>query len=132
MKNTSSSQILYWSTILFLTLMNFFVAMVLVPFFLAAPSFALYMSVAIFGLLFGQLFNLLMTKIEDLERHHHIFASTFIPLIGLASMLAALSSVESIASSLHITLTQNPKVTVLIYVAAFLLPNAVTRIIQRK
>jgi hypothetical protein len=128
----ASSSVLYWSTILFLTMMNFFVAMVLVPFFLAAPTFQLYLTVAIFGLLFGQLFNILITRIEFLERHHHLFASIFIPLIAIIALLIVLSSAESIAAVLGITITQNPKITMVIYIAAFLAPNTLSRLLSKK
>lgn len=125
------SSMLYWSAILFLTMMNFFVAIVLVPFFLAAPTFQLYLTVAIFGLLFGQMFNILITRIEHLERHHHIFASMFIPLIAIISLLIVVSSLNSIAAVLGITITQNPQITMVIYISAFLLPNTLSKILSR-
>ncbi|MFH1181643.1 MAG: hypothetical protein V1702_01675 [Candidatus Woesearchaeota archaeon] len=128
--NRSASAVLYWSTILFLTMMNFFVALVLVPFSLAAPTFQLYLAVAIFGLLFGHLFNILITRIEFLERHHHLFASIFIPLIAIVALLIVLSAAESIAAVLGITVTQNPKITMVIYIAAFLTPNTLSRIMK--
>jgi hypothetical protein len=127
----SASSVLYWSTILFLTMMSFFVAMVLVPFFLAAPSFQLYLAVAIFGLLFGQLFNILISRIEYLERHHHLFASIFIPLIAIISVLTVLSLAQSIASALGTEMTQNPRITFVIYISAFLIPNILSRILAR-
>jgi hypothetical protein len=127
----AASSVLYWSTILFLTLMNFIVAIILVPFFLATQSLQLYLTIAIFGLLFGQLFNVLITRIEYLESHHHLFASIFIPLIAVVALLAVLSLSRSLASVLGVQITQNPRITILVYVATFLLPYSMSRLLSR-
>jgi|WetSurMetagenome_2_1015567.scaffolds.fasta_scaffold387815_2 hypothetical protein len=127
----AASSILYWSTILFLTLMNFIVAIILVPFFLATPTLQLYLTIAIFGLLFGQLFNVLITRIEYLERHHHLFASIFIPLIAIVALLAVLSLSRSLASVLGVQITQNPRITILVYIASFILPYSTSRLLSK-
>jgi hypothetical protein len=125
----SLSSVLYWSTILFMTLMNFLVAVILVPFFIMASSVELYLTVAIFGLLFGQIFNILITRIEHLERHHHLFASVFIPLIAIIALLTVLSLAQKTSDALGIVQAQNPRITILVYIAAFITPNTIARLL---
>ncbi|MBN2454786.1 hypothetical protein JXB11_04545 [Candidatus Woesearchaeota archaeon] len=124
----TANMILYWSTILFLTLMNVLIALVLTPFLFASETPQLYLMMVIFGLLFGYIFNLLITRIEFLERHHHFFAAIFIPLIAIITILTIISSIDHIASILNITISQDPKITVLVYGAAFMLPYTLGRI----
>jgi hypothetical protein len=124
----TASLILYWSTILFLTLMNFMIALVLTPFLLATPTIQLYLIIALLGLFFGYIFNLLITRIEFLEKQHHFFAAFFIPFVAVITILTILSSVGSIAATLGLEITQDPEITLTLYAAAFIAPYVLSRI----
>ncbi|MCP3686215.1 MAG: hypothetical protein GY861_26510 [bacterium] len=128
----STSELLYWITLLVLLICNFLVALVLMPFLLATTRFELYIVIIILGLFFGFLFNLLITNIENLEKKHHVIAAIFIPLIAVIDLHIIIKAVNKIAYILQLPIHQNAVVVASVYVIALLTPYLVLNVLLKK
>ena len=120
--NVSMSFVVYWTVLLVLTLANFVVSILLIPFLLILKPVLLELIVATLGLIFGLLFNLVIRDIEHVEIKHHLMAAVFIPAVAIINIFVVVSVANSIAERIKIPLEQNPVFTSVIYVVMFLLP----------
>ena len=128
----SSSQILYWMVLVVLTVCNFVVAVVLIPFLLVINPMQFYMINILLGLVFGLLFNTLINDIEHLERRHHIIAAIFIPFVSLINILIMTSVANRLAEMLKLTSNANPLLASLVFVVAFIAPYTIGIIRDKK
>lgn len=120
--DVSMNFVVYWTVLLVLTLANFVVSILLVPFLLILKPFLLELIVAVLGLIFGLLFNLVTRDIEHIETKHHLTAAVFIPAVGIINIFVVVSVANSIATKIKIPLVQNPVFTSIVYATFFLLP----------
>ena len=117
-----SSSILYWTTLLVLLVSNLLVAIVLIPFLVVIDSGFIYLIIALLGFVFGILFNHLIRDIEHLERHHHVAATVFIPLVAVLNLFAIIPVTNTVRMLLELGPIQSPVVIAATYVCAFILP----------
>lgn len=118
----SGSRIIYWMTLLVLTVCNFLVTLALIPFILFLDPLQIYFTVGLLGLVFGLLFNMLVRDIEHLRVHHHMLAIIFIPIMALINFYVISSIVTRITEPLGLTKSVNPLLLGLVYAVIFLLP----------
>ena len=114
--------VIYWTTILVLTIANFLVSVVLIPFLLVLKPYQLEIVVAILGLVLGLLFNLIIRDIEHIEAKHHLIAAVFIPAVALINVFVMVTIANNFATRLNLQMHENPVFISLIYIATFLIP----------
>lgn len=120
--NVHASRLLYWTSLLVLMVCNLLIAVFLVPFLLVLGGTLIYILVAVIGFVFGLFFNLLLRDIENLEAHHHLFATIFIPLVSLLNIALMTSASARIAEIIKVSFKLDPVIMSLFYVSAFMLP----------
>lgn len=123
---TSMNFVVYWTVLLVLTLANFVVSIVLVPFLLILKPFFVEIIAGVLGAIFGLLFNLIIRDIEHIETKHHLAAAIFIPAVAIINIFVVVNVSNSIAQRINLPLKQNPIFVCLIYVAMFLLPYGIS------
>ncbi len=115
----------YWTTLLVLVTANIFSAIVFIPLMLLTSNLQFYLIIAILAILFGHVFSMLITKIENIELHHHAMAVIFIPLFSVVILIVTSNSMTGIASLLGLEQNKDPIMVSLFYIAFFLLPHAI-------
>lgn len=128
----SANRILYWMIILVLTVINFVISVLLIPFLIALKGFSLYLIVAALGFIFGLIFNLLLLDLEHLEKKHHIFATIFIPLVSIINIFIIVNISNRIDEMLGIGIYHYPFTISSIYVIFFIIPYLFSGIKQFK
>jgi hypothetical protein len=119
--------IVYWLVLLVLTIANFMISVILVPFLLVFKPLQLEITVAVLGLVFGLLFNHLILNIEHVRARQHYAAAIFIPVIAILNIFIMVAVANGLSANLtrvggNFTVHTNPYVVAMIYVAAFLIP----------
>ena len=109
-----------------LTIANFMISVILIPFLLVMQDIYLYAVVVVLGLVFGFIFNFLITDIEHLETRHHVFAGTFIPLIGIIDIFIMITISNDIARVFKLMTHSNALYVAIVYVVSFMLPYIIT------
>ncbi|MCX6706619.1 MAG: hypothetical protein NT001_00570, partial [Candidatus Woesearchaeota archaeon] len=66
------NKVVYWATLLVLTIANFLISIVLIPFLLVMKPYQLGMIAGLLGFMFGLMFNLIVRDIEHIETKHHV------------------------------------------------------------
>ena len=117
--------LIYWTTLLVLTLANFFAAIAITPFMFIAPSPYFYILVSFMALFFGFIFSMLVTRIENIDRHHHLLAAFFIPSLALFNLIVLAHSTTRFAEILGIKATKDLLLTGVIYIAFFMIPHSI-------
>ncbi|MBD3313230.1 hypothetical protein GF345_02205 [Candidatus Woesearchaeota archaeon] len=112
----------YWATLLVLTVSNFLISIVLIPFLLVMQPLQLSVIVIVLGLIFGLMFNLVILDIEHIKNHHHLLAAVFIPGIALVNVFVMVSIANGFGDRIGLESHENPMLISIIYIAAFLLP----------
>ncbi|PIN86444.1 hypothetical protein COV19_04775 [Candidatus Woesearchaeota archaeon CG10_big_fil_rev_8_21_14_0_10_44_13] len=120
--NVGTNFVVYWAVLLVLTIANFLVSIMLIPFLLVMKPFLVEIIVGVMGLVFGLLFNLVIRDIEHIETKHHLAAAVFIPAIAIINIFVVVNVANAITARIKIPLAQNPIFVSLIYVVMFLLP----------
>jgi hypothetical protein len=128
----ATNRFLYWSGLLFLTVMNFVIAFILLPLTLLLHGWTPYVLVIVFGLLFGVIFDFLIKDLEHLEKRHHLFAAIVIPVISIVDLFLIQSIAKSISVVLNIKLAQNPMIAGSLYLLAFLGPFTYSYLIKKE
>lgn len=119
----SMNRVHFWITLLILTICSFMITLILVPFLLVLPNSLIYIIVVLLGFLFGLIFTFIVLDLEHLEKHHHIFAGFYIPLVALINMLILVALSKKIGEVLKITVqARDPLLISLFYVVSFILP----------
>ena len=116
-----AARILYWLVLLMLTICNFLIFIILIPFILILKSTHLFLIIGAIGLVFGLIFNFLINDIEHLEPKHHRFAAAFIPIIAIINIFM-LISIERFISGVYPYSNMDIFYASLIYVIMFMLP----------
>ncbi len=120
------NKVVYWTTLLVLTVANFLVSIVLIPFLLVLKPYQLGMIVAVMGLVLGLLFNLVIRDVEHIETKHHVVAAIFIPSVALINVFVMVSIGNSLSQTLGIAGHENPVLISLAYICAFLVPYIIS------
>jgi hypothetical protein len=120
------NRVLYWSTLVLVIIANTLVSIVMVPILLVMSNLVLYFIIAVLGLTFGALFNLLIRDIENIDPRHHVIAGIFLPAIAVVNIYSMVTFSNKFGQILQIShLQQNPWIVSLVYVVAFLLPYVI-------
>lgn len=116
----------YWTSLALLALFNLIACFFLIPFLMFFDGFYLYLSVVLFGLMFGILFNFLIIGLEHLDNHHMIIAGIFIPLLAVIDMVLILKIVERINMILKVSVEYDVSMIIIIFITVFVLPYLVS------
>jgi len=116
----------YWMFLIILTVINFFVSVALIPFLLILHIAQISIIVAVLGVGFGMLFNLLIWDIEHLETRHHVGAAVFLPVLAIVSISLIVMASNRMAERLIGGVHQNAVLVAGVYVFAFLAPYLVS------
>jgi len=117
---------LYWMLLILLAVINFFVSVALIPFLLVLKVGQLEIIMAVVGIAFGMLFNLLIWDIEHIETKHHLLAALFLPALAIISITLIVFASNRLATEIKGGMQQNPIIIAGIYVFAFLLPYLIS------
>jgi len=120
-----SHEILYWQTLLIMLLANFIASIILVPVLMAIKGWFIYVIVMTMGIIFGIIFNHLITDIENIKRRHHIFAGTFLPAVAVIDFFIMVKLANKFAETLRIDVMQDSFIISVTFIGAFLLPYIV-------
>ncbi|MBI2137634.1 hypothetical protein HYU12_03890 [Candidatus Woesearchaeota archaeon] len=124
--------IIYWTTLLTLTITNIFaaVAITFLAIFTTTAVFNLFLTAI--AILFGYVFSLLITKIENLSTHHHLAAIILVPSFSIISILATSSSAPKIAKAFGIATSFEPETAAITYAIAFTAPYLITLYLKER
>ncbi len=111
---------------------NFAIAVALIPILLVVRGLALYLILAVMGLFFGLLFELVIRSIEYFERKHHIILVILIPIISLAIVYVISKTSNSFTKSLNLNNFHDPVIVALVYAVSFVMPYLVYRFILKR
>ncbi len=124
---TETNRILYWMSLLVLTISNFVISIVLIPFLLTINNYFLYIIIILLGIIFGSLFELLIEDIEHLNKKHHAIALIFIPAIAIINIFVTVNIANNINQFLKFNIIHEPIIISAIYVISFLTPYIIGR-----
>ncbi len=111
--------------ILLLVVTNFLGALLLIPFLLFFDGFAEYAIIAVFAVVFGMIFNLMIHSIEQLGDKHHIIAGVVVPVCALFDLLILFSLLEKITDVLALSKSYNYPFIVVFFIVAFIIPYCI-------
>jgi hypothetical protein len=123
--------LIYWTTLLILVIANIAASIALMPLLLFSSSFNFYLMIALVAIFFGYIFNMLITRIENVDPHHHLFAAFFIPAFAVINMVIMSNSTAGIARIIGLQSEKDPLVTSSFYLLFFIFPH-VLHIIRKK
>lgn len=122
-KEPKRGKFVYWFALVIAIVGNGILSVVLVPFLLVLSSIALYAIIAVIGLAFGSLFNLLLRDIEAADQKQHVIAWIFIPALAVINIYVMTDMANYLIKLLKLSNTlQDPFLVSIIYVFSFSLP----------
>ncbi|PIN69654.1 hypothetical protein COV93_04605 [Candidatus Woesearchaeota archaeon CG11_big_fil_rev_8_21_14_0_20_43_8] len=127
----SSHRFLYWSGLAFILVINFLIAIILLPLILILKGYMIYFIVGGIGILFGVIFDFLIRDLEHLEKRHHLFAATLIPIIGILDLMIINFVSKNLAVIFKVKISHNPLVAGSVYILAFMIPFAYSLLIRK-
>lgn len=83
---SATHPIIYWTGLFIAIIGNLLLSVTLIPFLMILSTAQLYIILAIIGVVFGAMFNLIIKDIEHVDQSHHIMAGIFIPSIALITV----------------------------------------------
>lgn len=113
---------IYWLVLFVLTIGNFFVSIILVPFMLVLEPAQIELIAVVLGIVVGALFSHLIWSIEHIEAVHHLVAAIFLPVVAVINVFIMAEISNSFASRLGLAGHENPYLVSVLYAAAFLVP----------
>jgi hypothetical protein len=117
-----SNLLIYWVNLFVLTIGNFLIAFILIPFLLTLKGSGLYLIIVILGIVFGTLFSIMIRDIEMLETKHHIFATIYIPLISILTLYIMVTVANNLENILGMGVQHQPLPVSILYAVVFVLP----------
>ena len=125
------NKVIYWTVLLVLTIGNFLISIIMIPFLLLLETYQVEVIVITIGLVFGLLFNLIIRDIEHIEPKHHLGAAVFIPALAIINIFVMVSVANSFSARLSLETSKNPVVVSLFYIGAFILPYVLSSLKSR-
>ena len=122
---------IFWILLIVLIAANFAVSAALMPLLIALSGAALYFVIAVLGLVFGLVFELVIRTIEHLEKRHHLALAVLILLTALANAFLISRLSNDLASGLSLNNSHSPLIIGLVYAASFALPYLVYRFVLK-
>ena len=120
--------LMYWSALLIAIVGTFMVSIALIPFLIYLSGFYLFFTIILMALIFGFMFELLLSNIEYMEQQHHIIAGAFIPAIAIINVFVIVNIANTLSRIINSSLRQNAIIISIIYVAFFLIPYGLSRL----
>jgi hypothetical protein len=123
--------IVYWISLFAAIIGNFIISVILIPFLLMLENkLSLYIVVMVMGLVFGALFNFLLTDIHRLDYRHHVISGAVIPALAVINVYIMVEVSKTVGTIISVTVNQNAFVISIIYVAMFIVPYILTMILR--
>ena len=119
----------FWTLLLGVIVINFIMAISIVPFLLFLQGPIILISSIILGFLIGFMFNYMMLELEGLEDEHHVIIILLVPILGVLDVLL-INAIMLRLSSLF-SVGYNYDAAVLLFVIFFLAPYVVYHIWHR-
>lgn len=119
---------IYWTVLLVLTIGNFLISIIMIPFLLVLETYQVEIIVTVIGLIFGSLFNLIIRDIEHIESKHHFAAALFIPALAIINVFVMVSVANTFSARFNLMNAKNPVFVSLFYVGAFVIPYIIGEI----
>jgi len=117
--------VVYWTTLLVLTIANFLISIILIPFLLVIKPFFVELIVVSLGLILGLMFNHILRNIEHIEVKHHVAAAVFVPAVAIINIFVMVTIANAVAVRIKIPMQQNAVFVAIAYTVAFLLPYSI-------
>ena len=122
---------LFWLVVLAAVVVNFVVAVLLVPFLLVLSSLHLFVVVIIMGICFGFLFENLLSDFAELSHHHYILIVGIVPSVAAVSVMVLSEFANFLITFLNLSNIQHhPLLIGLTYGLSFLFPFAIRHILR--
>lgn len=121
----------YWILLITIIAGNFAVSAALIPILLALNGLILYFIIAVLGIFFGLLFELVIRTIEHLERKHHLILAALIPLIAMGSGFLITRTSNELVSKFGLGNPHLPILVGLTYAVSFTLPYLISRFVLK-
>lgn len=115
-------KIVFWIGLIIAILGNFIIAVALIPLLLGLSSFTLYLLIITLGVCVGLLFELLVRSMTHLEKKHHLFFGSLIPVIAIINIFIIAGMANFINRSLLLFNQQNSFLVAIVYAIAFIAP----------
>ncbi len=122
---------IYWILLAVILAANFAISIGLFPILMVLNGAFLYFIVALLGIVFGLLFELVIRSIEHLEKKHHLILAVFIPVIALVNLFVVNNISNNVIESLNLENTHNSIAIALVYAASFVLPYILYRFVLK-
>lgn len=123
--------IIYWISLVTAIIGNFIISVILIPFLLMLENrLTLYIIVMIMGLVFGALFNFLLSDIQRLDYRHHVISGAVIPALAVINVYIMVEVSKAVGNAISVTVNQNAFVISIIYVAMFIVPYILAMILK--
>ncbi len=126
-------KVVFWFGLFLAMLGNFFVAVALIPIFLAVGSPQLYAVLAVVGLAFGSLFEILLRDIHRLSEHDQIMSGVFMAAIAIISIYIMVRIAMHIEGALGLdTMLLHPVPVSAVYLVSFMAPYVIFKLLERR
>lgn len=126
-----ANRILFWTAFIIIIIGNLLISIFLVPFLMVLNRQGIDLVIVVLGIAFGLLFNFIITDIEYLSKGHHYTAGIVIPLVAVINFFIITRLANSFAKLLGLGVRHDPYTISIIYVAAFIAPFVIDRIIKK-
>ena len=123
-----SSGIIYWVGLIIAIIGNLVISVIFIPFLMILSSVQLYIIMGVMGLIFGAMFNLIITDIEHINNKHHVYAGILIPILALITVFVMTQVANTFNQLIKNPNMHNPFVIALVYVGCFSVPYLIYKI----
>jgi hypothetical protein len=123
---------IFWVLIAVILAANFAVSVALLPILVVLNGFMLYFSIAVIGIVFGLLFELVIRGMEHLEKLHHSILAVLIPATALVNIFFISATSNSIAKALELVNSHNPVIVATTYSVFYTLPYIISKFFLKK
>ncbi|MFA6089518.1 MAG: hypothetical protein WC755_06655 [Candidatus Woesearchaeota archaeon] len=121
--------IVYWISLFAAIIGNFITSVILIPFMIMIQSqITLYIIIMVMGLVFGALFNFLLTDLQKLDTSHHVMSGAVIPALAVINVYIMVEVSKVFGTSISVPVNQNAFVIALLYVSMFIVPYIVSTV----
>ncbi len=121
-QRSNFNMLVYWMSLLILSICNFIISIFLVPFVVLFSSNFIYLILIVLGLIFGYLFGLTINNIEHLEKKHHVFAMILVPLLAFLNIFIIVQIAGIFDKILKMSIRHEPVLIGLVYAVFFIGP----------
>lgn len=130
-ENSFLGKRIYWVLLIIIIAANFAISIALIPVLIALSGMRLYFIVAMLGVIFGLLFELVIRSIEHLEKRHHIFLAVLIPFIALINLFIITNISNNFMTKLDLANLHNSFIVSTAYAVSFVLPYIIYRFVLK-